>query len=65
MKVLKIILIVLMFCCLIAGFVLVLGAKMFAGKEANSRKELKLKIIGYIVFLAAFALALFQSLISF
>lgn len=65
MRVLKIILIVLMFCCLVAGFVLVLGAKMFTRKEANSRKELKLKIIGYIVFLGAFALALFQSLISF
>lgn len=65
MKVLKIILIVLMFCCLIAGFVLVFGAKMFAGRgKSDSRKELRLKIIGYVVFLGAFALALFQSLIS-
>lgn len=67
MKVLKIILIVLMFLCMIAGFVLVFGAKMFTGKNKDnaSRKEMKLKIIGYVVFLCGFALALFQSLISF
>ena len=65
MKVLKIILIVLMFMCLLAGFVLVFGAKLFARKNKDNaaKQEMKLKIIGYVVFLCAFALARFQSLI--
>jgi len=65
MKVLKIILIVLMFLCLIAGFILVYGAKMFTRnkEDKNNRREMKIKLIGYVVFLCAFALAIFQSLI--
>lgn len=51
--------------CLLAGFVLVFGAKLFARKNKDNaaKQEMKLKIIGYVVFLCAFALALFQSLI--
>lgn len=66
MKVLKIILIVLMFCCLLTGLVLVFCSKFFTGKnpDKQNRKELQLRIIGYVLFLCAFALALFQSLIK-
>ena len=68
MRVLKIILIVLLFLCLFAGAILVFGAKFFANikrkDQDNSRREMKLKIIGYTVFLAAFAFAIFQSMIA-
>lgn len=69
MRGLKITLIVCMGLCLLAGFILTCFAGVLAGvkknKEGATRKELRLKIIGYVVFLAAFAFAVFQSLISF
>ncbi len=68
MRVLKIILIVLMFGCLAVGALMALGAKMFVGKksaEKGNRKELRIRLIGYVVLLCAFAFALFQSLIKF
>lgn len=66
MKVFRTILIVLMFCCIFVGFVMVLGTKLFLGKknQDNSRKELKIKLVGYVLFLCAVALAIFQSLIK-
>ena len=68
MRVLKIILIVLLFAFFLVGLVMVLGAKGLARvkhrKEDNSRRELKIKLIGYIMFMASFACAIFQSLIA-
>ncbi len=68
MKVFKIILIVLLFASFLAGLVMVLFAKSFAqvkhkGQD-NTRRELKMKLIGYVLFMASFAFAIFQSMIS-
>lgn len=65
MKVLKIILIVLMFLCMIAGLVMLLIPRVFKSKiSEKDRKSMKIQIIGYVLFLCAFALAIFQSLIK-
>lgn len=68
MRVFKIILIILLFASFLAGLVMVLFAKTFAGikhkDQDNTRRELKLKLIGYILFMASFAFAIFQSMIS-
>ena len=68
MRVIKIILIVLLFMCLLAGAILIVGAKGFAEirhkNQDNSRRVLKFKLIGYILFMASFAFAIFQSLIA-
>ena len=68
MKVIKIILIVLLFACLLAGAIFLLGARWFAEikhkKQDNSHRVLKFKLIGYILFMASFAFAIFQSLIT-
>ena len=65
----KIFLIVLVFVCLIVGFVLAFGASMFVSKKKNSdevahRKVLKVKLVGYILLMLALAFAIFQSLIT-
>ena len=68
MRVIKIILIIMLFACLIAGAVIILGAKWFAEikhkNQDNSRRVLKFKLIGYILFMASFAFAIFQSMIA-
>lgn len=69
MKVLKIILIVLVFICLAVGLVLAFGGKFFVSKKKNTeavadRKQLKIKFIGYVLLMMSFAFALFQSLIT-
>ena len=69
MKVLKTILVVLVFVCLVVGFAMVLGSKMFVSKKKNTeenanRKQLRIKLIGYVVLMLALALAIFQSLIN-
>ncbi len=69
MKVLKTILIVLVFACLLVGLVLAFGSKIFVSKKKNSeevanRKALRIKLIGYILLMLALAFAVFQSLIT-
>lgn len=64
MKVLKIILIVLMFLCMIAGLVMILIPRVFKSKNEKDRRSMKITMIGYVLFLCAFALAIFQSLIK-
>ncbi|MBQ7467046.1 MAG: hypothetical protein IJS74_03115 [Clostridia bacterium] len=68
MKVIKIILIVMLFGCFLAGLVFVFGASFLAQirhkNQDNSRRVLKFKLIGYILFMASFAFAIFQSLIA-
>ena len=68
MRVIKIILIALIFASLLAGAIMVFGAKFWASikhkKEDNSRRVLKFKLIGYILFMASFAFAIFQSFIA-
>ena len=65
----RIVLIVLMFCCLLAGFVMVAFAGLFARVKGekntvNERKALRNKLIGYVILLLAFAFAIFQSLVK-
>jgi len=69
MKPLKIVLIVLLFCCLIAGFILTTCSKFFVSKkkygdDGANKREIRLRLIGYVLFMAAFAFAMFQSLIK-
>ena len=68
MRVIKIILIILLFASLIVGAIMVIGARGFAEvghkNQDNSRRVLKIKLIGYILFMATFALAIFQSMIA-
>lgn len=69
MKVLKIILIVLLFVCLAVGFFLVLFSKTIVSKKKNTsavahRKELRNKMIGYVFLMLALAFGIFQSLIT-
>lgn len=70
MRVLKTILIVFVFICLAVGFFLVFLGKVFVSKKKNTpdaahRKELKIKMIGYIFLMLALAFGLFQSMIEF
>ena len=70
MRALKTILIVLVFVCLAVGFVLTFMGKMFVSRKKNTadtahRKELKIKLIGYIFLMLALAFGLFQSMIEF
>ena len=69
MVVFKYIMIALIFICLIAGFALIFGARMFISNKKNTdevahRKELKLKLVGYVLLMVAIAFAFFQSLIQ-
>ena len=69
MKVLRVILIVLVFVCLAVGLFLTFFGKMFVSKRKNTadaahRKELKIKLIGYIFLMLALAFGLFQSMIN-
>ncbi len=69
MKVLKTILIVLVFVCLAVGLFLAFFGKMFVSKKKNTsdaahRKELKIKLIGYIFLMLALAFGIFQSMIE-
>lgn len=69
MKVLRVIMIVLIFVSIVAGFVLVFGAGLFVSKKKNtadnvSRKTMRLKLIGYVLLMLSFALAIFQSFIT-
>ena len=69
MKALKTILIVLLFVSLFVGGFLVIFGKMFVSKTKNTesvahRKELKIKLIGYVLLMLALALGLFQSMIK-
>ena len=68
MKVLKIILIVLVFACLAVGFTMVFLSKTFVSKKKNTseaahRKELRIKLIGYVVLMLSIVFGIFQSLI--
>ena len=69
MKVLKIIMIVMLFVCLAIGFFLVLFSSTIVSKKKNTsavahRKELRNKMIGYVFFMLAFVFGIFQSLIT-
>jgi len=69
MRVLKTILIVLVFVCLAAGLFLTFLGKAFISKKKNTaevltRKQLRIKLIGYVLLLLAIAFAIFQSLIT-
>lgn len=68
MKTLKWIFVAMIFVCLIVGAFLVLFNKILVSKKKNTqevvtRKTLKLKLIGYVFFMLAFAFLIFQSLI--
>ena len=68
MRVLKTILIVLVFVCLAAGFFLVFFGDKLVSKTKNTnavahRKELRNKLIGYVLLMLSLAFGLFQSLI--
>lgn len=68
MKVLRIILIVLLFACLAVGLVLAFLPQLFVSKKKNTeevahRKTLKVKLIGYVLLMCALAFGIFQSLI--
>ena len=69
MKGFKTFLVVMVFICLVVGFVLAFGGKLFVSKKKNTeqvaeRKALRLKLIGYVVLLLALAFAIFQSMIN-
>jgi len=69
MRVLKTILIVLVFACLIIGAILAFFGKNFISKKRNTaevyeRKQLRIRLIGYILLLLSLAFAIFQSLIT-
>ena len=69
MRVLKTILIVLVFACLAVGAVMAVFAKMFVSNKKNTpdnahRKELKIKLIGYVLLMLALAFGIFQSMIE-
>ena len=69
MKVLKIIMIVLMFVCVAVGFFLVLFSSTIVSKKNNTsaaahRKELRNKMIGYVFLMFALVFGIFQSLIT-
>lgn len=69
MKVLKIIMIVLMFLSLAVGFFLVLFSSTIVSKKKNTsavqhRKELRNKLIGYVFLMLALVFGIFQSLIT-
>ena len=69
MKVLKIILIVMLFVSLAIGFFLVLFSGAIVSKNKNTsavahRKELRNKMIGYVFLMLSFVFGIFQSLIT-
>ena len=69
MRVLKTIMIVMVFVCLAAGFFMVFFASNIVSKKKNSpevahRKELRNKMIGYVILMLAFVFGIFQSLIQ-
>ena len=69
MRVLKIILIVLIFVSLIVGALFAFLPKLFISKSKNTnevaeRKVLRNKMIGYVLMMLSFAFAIFQSLIE-
>ena len=68
MNVLKIILIVLLFACLVAGIFLACFGKMFVSQKKNTsdsahRKQLRIKLIGYVLMMLSLVFAIFQSMI--
>ena len=68
MQVLKTILIVLVFASLAVGFTMVFMASAFVSKKKNTsevahRKELRIKLIGYVVLMLSIVFGIFQSLI--
>lgn len=68
MRVLKTILIVLIFVCLAIGLFLAFLGKVFVSKKKNTaevqtRKQMRIKLIGYVLLLLSLAFAIFQSLI--
>ena len=69
MRVLKTIMIVMVFVCLAVGFFLVYFGNMLVSKKKNTdavahRKELRNKMIGYIFLMLALVFGIFQSLIQ-
>jgi len=69
MRVLKTILIVLIFVCLVTGFFLVFMGSVLVSKKKNTkdvahRKELRNKMIGYVFLMLALAFGVFQSMIT-
>ena len=69
MRVLKIIMIVLMFLSLAVGFFFVLFSSSIVSKKKNTsavqhRKELRNKFIGYVFLMLALVFGIFQSLIT-
>ena len=68
----RIVLIVLVFLCLLAGGILVVFSKMFGkmgkGKKGNDayvyRRGLKIKLIGYVVLMFALVFAIGQSFLN-
>ena len=69
MRVLKTIMIVMVFVCLAVGFFMVFFGDTLISKKKNTaevahRKSLRNKMIGYVILMLAFAFGIFQSLIQ-
>ena len=69
MRVLKTILIIMLFACLAVGFFLVLFAGAIVSKTKNTkevahRKELRNKLLGYVFLMLSLAFGIFQSMIT-
>ena len=69
MRVLKTIMIVMVFVCLAVGFFMVFFGNTLVSKKKNTkevahRKELRNKMIGYVILMMALVFGIFQSLIQ-